>query len=74
MSKPLDARTLRAVARRLRIRGRQLDQKNKRNKVLIGESQSLVRVGRACECDMQADSLLSEARRIEKKGQGKANG
>lgn len=62
-----DARTLRAIARRLRKRGRELDQKNKRNKALIGASPNNFRVGRACECDLQADNLLSEARRIERK-------
>ncbi len=68
----LDAKTLRTVARRLRSRGRELDKKNKRNKALIGESPSQVRVGRACECDMQADNLLSEARSLESATRKKA--
>lgn len=61
----LDPRTLRAVSRRLRSRANELDRKNKRNKALIGESPSLVRVGRANECDLQADNLLSEAKKLE---------
>lgn len=67
MSSPLDARTLRAIARRLRTRANELDRKEKRNRALIGESPNNFRVGRACECDLQADNLLSEARRIERK-------
>lgn len=63
----LDARTLRTVARRLRGRAHELDRKNKRNKALIGESPSLVRVGRANECDLQADNMLNEARAVERK-------
>jgi hypothetical protein len=63
----LDARTLRCVARRLRGRGRELDAKNKRNKALIGEPHNPYRTGRAMECYMQVDHLITEARAIERK-------
>jgi len=60
--KPLDVRTLRCISRRLRKRSRELDAINKRNKALIGQAPSLVRVGRANEADLWADHLLNEAR------------
>jgi hypothetical protein len=69
--KPLDVRTLRAVSRRLRARTRELDAKIKRHaNLLTGRASNPYTVGRACEAELQADNLLSEARAISKKSKG----
>lgn len=61
---PLCARTLRYVARRLRTRRRDIDKRH-RARMKQGIKHNPYSDGRAAECDLQADNLLTEARAIE---------
>ncbi len=64
-AKPLCPRTLRNIARRMRTRANRLDKRERQRKKL-GLKMSDVAIGRACECDLWADNLLAEAKRLEK--------
>ncbi len=65
--KPLCPRTLRCIARRLRARRSDID-KRQRLRVQQGIKRNPYSDGRAAECELQADNLLTEARAIEAKG------